>query len=507
MTTDLHVVSKHPFPYPSKADQYAAQPVPSLHEFEQLWAAWDVVSRHMIPEQELHSKPIKLRNACVFYLGHIPAFFDIHLTRATGDAPTKPAFYQDMFERGIDPDVDNPENCHAHSEIPDEWPPTDEIVLYQQRVRERTRSLFNSGVAMTDRKIGRALFIGFEHEVMHLETLLYMLLQSDKTRPPPGGTPDFEVLAKKASEAAVPNDWIKVPASTINIGMNDPENDEGPDRYFGWDNEKPQRTINVPAFEAQARPLTNEDYALFLEQTNDQSIPASWMLKERETSKPTTNGSSHTNGNGVSLNSASPRLTNAYLQGKFVRTVYGPVPLEQALDWPIFASYDELARCAAWMNARIPTFEEARSIYRYVDTTKNKDSNSISEHPSRNGAKGDAEALDPNDLFRDLEGCNVGFKNFCPVPVTQNGGKLAGQGGMGGVWEWTSSVLEKWDEFEIMGLYPGYTSDFFDGKHNIVLGGSWATHPRIAGRKSFVNWYQRNYPYAWCGARLARDTK
>jgi hypothetical protein len=26
--------------------------------------------------------------------------------------------------------------------------------------------------------------------------------------------------------------------------------------------------------------------------------------------------------------------------------------------------------------------------------------------------------------------------------------------------------------------------DFFDGKHNIVLGGSWATHPRIAGRKT-----------------------
>ena len=28
------------------------------------------------------------------------------------------------------------------------------------------------------------------------------------------------------------------------------------------------------------------------------------------------------------------------------------------------------------------------------------------------------------------------------------------------------------------------TADFFDGKHNIVLGGSWATHPRIAGRKT-----------------------
>jgi len=99
----------------------------------------------------------------------------------------------------------------------------------------------------------------------------------------------------------------------------------------------------------------------------------------------------------------------------------------------------------------------------------------------------------------------VGFKHWHPVPVTQNGDKLSGQGELGGVWEWTSSELEKHAGFEPMELYPGYTADFFDGKHNVVLGGSWATHPRIAGRKSFVNWYQRNYPYVWAGARLVRD--
>lgn len=70
-------------------------------------------------------------------------------------------------------------------------------------------------------------------------------------------------------------------------------------------------------------------------------------------------------------------------------------------------------------------------------------------------------------------------------------------------------------------LHRYHSADFFDGKHNIVLGGSWATHPRVAGRKSLfvlpsqllwfsslicnsVNWYQRKYPYAWCGARLVR---
>lgn len=53
-----------------------------------------------------------------------------------------------------------------------------------------------------------------------------------------------------------------------------------------------------------------------------------------------------------------------------MRTIYGLVALKQALDWPVFASYDELAGCAAWMGGRIPTFEEARSIYAYVHMQK-----------------------------------------------------------------------------------------------------------------------------------------
>lgn len=161
---DLHLVSKKPFFYPLRASEYATQPVPSLHEFEQLWAAWDLVTRRMIPEDKLLSKPIKLRNCCLFYLGHIPSFFDVHLTRGSGEAPTHPAFYQKMFERGIDPDVDNPEHCHAHSEIPDEWPPVEEIISYQERVRARARSLYENKVVEGDRKLGRAMWIGFEHE-------------------------------------------------------------------------------------------------------------------------------------------------------------------------------------------------------------------------------------------------------------------------------------------------------------------------------------------------------
>jgi hypothetical protein len=49
------------------------------------------------------------------------------------------------------------------------------------------------------------------------------------------------------------------------------------------------------------------------------------------------------------------------------------VPLNFALDWPVFASYDELAGCAKWMGGRIPTVEEARSIYSHADGLKIKE--------------------------------------------------------------------------------------------------------------------------------------
>lgn len=59
---------------PLSPSQYAAHPIPSLGEFQSQWTAWDIVTKAMIPQEELLSKPIKLRNSLIFYLGHIPTF-------------------------------------------------------------------------------------------------------------------------------------------------------------------------------------------------------------------------------------------------------------------------------------------------------------------------------------------------------------------------------------------------------------------------------------------------
>lgn len=83
------------------------------------------------------------------------------------------------------------------------------------------------------------------------------------------------------------------------------------------------------------------------------------------------NGASKANGvNGTNGHKkvVPTKLPDSFLGDKSVRTMYGLVSLKYALDWPVFASYDELAGCAAWMGGRIPTFEEAHSIYAFVES-------------------------------------------------------------------------------------------------------------------------------------------
>jgi len=184
-----------------------------------------------------------------------------------------------------------------------------------------------------------------------------MLLQSDKTLPPTGIVkPDFEQLAFQAQQAAVENEWFDIPAQNISIGIDDPDTADGHLRHFGWDVEKPVREAEVKVLKAKARPITNEEYARYLSDTGKHALPASWKLHE------------HSNGDNW-LTNDEDKLAS-FLHGKSVRTVYGSVPLKLALDWPVSASYDELAGCAAYMGGRIPTMEETRSIYSFADGLK-----------------------------------------------------------------------------------------------------------------------------------------
>lgn len=273
-----------------------------------------------------------------------------------------------MFERGIDPDVEDPQQCHAHSKIPDEWPAVDDVTNYQERVRNRLRSIFQMDGPEQSRCLAEAVWIGFEHEAMHLETFLYMLLQSEKTLAPPGAAiPDFERLFIEARKDQKPNEWFTIPKQTLSVGLDVSSEGSLPAASFGWDTEIPPRTLTVHAFEAQARPITNGEFVKYLEANQIREAPASWVL---------TSGKNHAVSNG--FNGSDGHVSAGFTSKYAVRTIFGPVPLKFAQDWPLMASYDELNGYAKWMKCRIPTYEEARSIYSYAAQFKEAERNSRS---------------------------------------------------------------------------------------------------------------------------------
>ncbi len=48
------------------------------------------------------------------------------------------------------------------------------------------------------------------------------------------------------------------------------------------------------------------------------------------------------------------------------------------------------------------------------------------------------------------------------------------------------------------------SADFFDGKHYVLKGASWATDAQLI-RRSFRNWYQARYPYVFAKFRCVRS--
>lgn len=245
-----------------------------------------------------------------------------------------------------------------------DWPVLDEVLAFRDRVRERLSGIYSeleSGKMAFARHIGRVLFLTFEHEAMHAETLLYMLIQSKSIRPPTAvAMPQWDVLAKRWAEEAVPNKVLSVAAGTVALGHHDLEEEDKlhfsqdgwEDHEFGWDNEHPRTVVPVKALKVNSLPITNNDYKAFLGGSSD--LPASWVEVDGEI---------------------------------MIRTLYGPIPFEVAGLWPLMASKIEIDAYVKSKGGRLPTEAELRMFWERSD-----------------GARPVGELA------------NVGAKNWHPVP-------------------------------------------------------------------------------------------
>ncbi|KAJ2831926.1 hypothetical protein GGI24_001417 [Coemansia furcata] len=473
--------------------------IPTLAEWRHLWSAWDTLVLNIIPRQRLHERPIDLRHPFIFYVGHIPAFADIHIAAAENKPLTEPQSYAEWFERGIDPNIEDPSICHSHSEVPAEWPPIDDILAYRDRVRARFINWLDAYEKEgSTADAARHVWMAFEHEALHFETLLYMVLQMDPAHIQAPIVAAFMPLGGRQPRES----WLRYAGgSDLVFGLSgDSEHAMQGQKLqaghaFGWDNESPQTRIALEPFSIRSQPITNGEYLVFLQALPPSEavadlVPQSWISMEQE---------------------PSSLLAADYS----VRTVVGTpsITSTEAALWPVCVSQKQANAYAAWSGKRLPTEAEwihASRTYHLARTlargTRNADLSackSIDGFVDQElGSARDILQQQPYDIFVPGD-ANVDLAHWHPQPVTNDTATFVGS-----AWEWTSTQFHPYDGFRPSPMYPGYSADFFDpvsdldSTHYVVQGGSYATHRRIAHRQTFRNWYQKGYPYVLATFRL-----
>jgi ergothioneine biosynthesis protein EgtB len=259
---------------------------------------------------------------------------------------------------------------------------------------------------------------------------------------------------------------IEIPAGSTTLGLS--RRNPG---HFGWDNEYEAHTVTVPTFSIDQYEVTNREYLQFIDAGGyeDQALwrEDDWKWKTQQ-------------------NISHPVFWHRVNGEWQYRTMSESVPLP--LDWPVYVSYAEASAYARWAGKVLPTEAQwHRAAYGTPEGT---------ERPYPWGA--DA----PDRRFG-----NFDFESWDPTPV---GAFLQGQSAfgvadlVGNGWEWTSTVFAPFPGFEPFEFYPGYSANFFDGRHYVMKGGSARTASSML-RRSFRNWFQPHYQYVYAGFRCVRN--
>src|SRR5262245_42391724 len=192
------------------------------------WSRSDAIF-NLVGTDQMLDQPIVWRHPFIFYVGHLPAFAWNQICGRLLEWTSFSPYLDELFCRGIDPDVDTGE-CHWHPEVPDHWPRDSVTMFYRDRVRG---ALLGAVDVLCDRRAprsphdsGRALQLVLEHEYMHQETLLYMMLQME-----PGKKQHLRQLPEYEFYSAAKSKSIRIPTGPARVGA------RRDDWVFGWDNE------------------------------------------------------------------------------------------------------------------------------------------------------------------------------------------------------------------------------------------------------------------------------
>ncbi|WP_321333929.1 5-histidylcysteine sulfoxide synthase [uncultured Bacteroides sp.] len=411
--------------------------------FLKTWEVDEKLYTQLVDDTAFYLRGDPLRHVILFYLGHTAVFFINKLLLAKIiDARVNPVF-ESIFAIGVDEmSWDDLDERHYN------WPSVSAVRLYREEVKKTVLEVIDRtplSLPVDWENPFWIILMGIEHERIHLETssVLIRQLPIDKVV---GGR--FGKICEERGDAPV-NAFLPVPGAEMKLGkpMDHP--------FYGWDNEYGSRVEQVEDFRATQMLVSNGEYLRFVE---DGGYDAEGYWTEE--------GWNWRNFRQTGM----PLFWRKKEHGYALRLVAEEIPMPW--NWPVEVNYLEAKAYCNWLSARegktyrLPTEAE---WYRLAEHCN------ISDVEGWNAVPG-----------------NINLEEYaspCPVDKFKQGDfyDVAGN-----VWQWTETPITGFAGFRVHPLYDDFSTPTFDGKHNLIKGGSWIStgneatlHARYAFRRHF----------------------
>ncbi len=392
----------------------------------------------LIDDQAYFQKSIPLRHPLIFYFGHTATFFvNKMLLAGLIDKRIDPKF-ESMFAVGVDEmSWDDLNEDHY------DWPAVEEVKAYRKKVQ----AMVNKVIRQAPLKLPIdwenpwwSIMMGIEHEQIHLETSSVLIRQQrlEWVKPHPAWQPFRE------KNEAPKNSLVDIPAGSVSLGK--PYSDP----IYGWDNEYGVHEADVEAFQAAKFLVSNQEFLEFVEDGGYRTDEL-WSedgLQWRQFTK-----------------AQHPTFWLQTKKGWQCRLMAEVI--DMPWDWPVDVNYHEAKAFCNWkakqtgQSVRLPTEDEWYRLY---------------------------EVAGLDELTSDLAPANIHLDyaaSSCPVNFFKHGDLYDV---IGNVWQWTETPIYPFDEFKVHPIYDDFTTPTFDGRHNLIKGGSWISsgnESRKASRYAF----------------------
>jgi iron(II)-dependent oxidoreductase len=402
-----------------------------------------------VDEDDLIRQHSPLMSPLVWDLAHVGSQEELWLVRDVGG------------REPVRPDIDHLYDAfqHARSDRP-ALPLLDaaEARKYLAQVRDKALDVLDR-VKLDDRPLvngGFAFGMIVQHEQQHDETML-------ATHQLRAGGPVLSAPPPPPGNRRVRGE-VLIPGGPFTMGT-----DTDP---WALDNERPAHAVDVPAFLIDVAPVTNAEYAAFID-AGGYDDPRWWSAT----------GWAHRQEAGLTAPMHWFQDGGAWHYRRFGRVA--PIRSDEPV---VHVGYHEAQAYAAWAGKRLPTEAEWEKAARWDPETGR----------SRRFPWGD----DPPGP----EHANLGQRHLSPAPVGAYPAGVSPLGVhqlIGDVWEWTSTDWHGYPGFRVF-PYPEYSEVFFGGDYKVLRGGSFGTDP-AAVRGTFRNWDHPIRRQIFSGFRCARE--